>query len=58
MADSHGTNFRVISRGLPDGGRIILGLDGTTDPADDEAILDRSEADMKKRRLHVVDDPE
>jgi hypothetical protein len=37
MTDSDGTNFRVISRDFPDGRRIILGLDGTSDPADDEA---------------------
>jgi hypothetical protein len=58
MADDNGKNIRVISRDLPDGGRIIIALDDTTDPADDEAVLDRSEADMNKRRLRVVDDSE
>ncbi|MEV8032251.1 hypothetical protein [Streptomyces sp. NPDC086182] len=57
MTDN-GNNIRVISRNFPDGGRIIIGLDDTTDPADDEALLDQAEADMNKRRLHAVDDPE
>jgi CRP-like cAMP-binding protein len=57
MADDT-SDARAISRTLPDGRRIIVGLFGPVDPAGDEEMLDKIEADMNKRRLHAVDDPE
>ena len=56
MADE--PKYRAISRDLPDRRRIIVGLASEPDPVADEAILDRIEADMNKRRLHAVEDPE
>lgn len=56
MADEPKT--RIISRDLPDGGRILAALNDDADPADDEALLDKMEADMNERRLHAVEDPE
>ncbi|MFL1903111.1 hypothetical protein ACJWDR_29000 [Streptomyces tauricus] len=51
--------YRAISREFPDGRRIIVGLkdDGVRDPAADEAVLDRFEADMDKRRAERPSDP-
>lgn len=51
--------YRAISRDCANGSRIIVGLKdtGVVDPAADEAVLDRFEADMKKRRAQQLADP-
>lgn len=56
MADEH--EHRIISREFPDGRRIIASIDGSANPDEDEALLDKIEADMDQRRLRAVDDPE
>jgi hypothetical protein len=55
MADSPA--HRIISRDLPDGGRILAAVTSTDDTGDEE-LLDRIEADMDRRHLRAVDDPE
>jgi len=48
---------RIITREFPDGRRILAAVTNT-DETGDEQLLDRIEADMDRRRLRAVDDPE
>lgn len=54
------SDFRIISRDIPNGGRLIAAVKNTDDPeqATDEEILDRLEELGRERRLRAVDDPE